>query len=318
MNPRASTAAVPILAIALLLAVAVAACGSDDDGGGAPRVAATTGILADIAGEVAGDDAEVVQLIPDGSSPHDFQLSAEDRAEVEDSVLLAYNGADLEAGVPVDELDLPRFALADNVGPLLESTEAGAHEEEHAAEEEEHAHEGGDPHVWMDPSRTAAALPALAEALAQADPEHADGYRRRADEYADELRALDTELADRLATIPAGDRELVTSHDALGYFADRYGLEVVATPFPASGAEAEPSASHLRESTDAIRSAGVPAVFAEAGDDPEVLELIAGDTGVEVVDDLLVESPGDSGGYVEMLRHDAGLIATGLGGSEGG
>ena len=314
-------------ALAATLALALAACGSDeDDDGSSTRVTATTGILADITEQIAGEDAEVEQLIPDGSSPHDFQLSAEDRAGLEDSALLVYNGAELEAGVPVDELGQPKFALTENVGRLLPAGEAGAHEDERAAEEEaaadedhateeDHADEGGDPHVWMDPARTARALPALADALAAADPDHAEGYRSRADAYADELRALDSDLAGELATIPPENRELVTSHDALGYFAARYALEVIATPFPASGAEAEASAAQFREVEDAIADTGVPAVFAEAEDDPEVLELIAGDTGVEVVDDLLVESPGESGGYVEMLRHDTDLITTALGGS---
>ena len=311
------------------LALAVAACGSDDGENGTTQVTATTGILADITERVAGEDAEVEQLIPDGSSPHDFQLSAEDRAGLEDSALLVHNGAGLEAGVPVDDLDGTTFALTENVGPLLPAGEAGAHEDEHADEaehadeeehagEEVHADEGGDPHVWMDPTRTVRALPALADALAAADPDHAEGYRSRAEEYADELRALDSDLVGQLATIPPANRELVTSHDALGYFADHYALEVIATPFPASGAEAEASAAQLREVEDAISDAQVPAVFAEAEDDPEVLELIAGETGVEVVDDLLVESPGDAGSYVEMLQRDADLIAGALGGSGSG
>ncbi len=167
---RASTAPLPSIASALVLVLGVAACGSDGDDDGAPTVTATTGILAEITERVAGEDMDVVQLIPDGSSPHDFQLSAQDRAELEDSALLASNGAGLEAGVPVDELDLPGFALTEHVGPLLPSAEAGAHEPgagEHAGEEV-HADEGGDPHVWMDPSRTARALPALADALADA------------------------------------------------------------------------------------------------------------------------------------------------------
>jgi ABC-type Zn uptake system ZnuABC Zn-binding protein ZnuA len=235
------------------------------------------------------------------------------------------DGANLEEGIPVDEIDLPKFVLADNVEGLLPFEEAGAHaheegEEEHAAEEEEHAaeeereHGTVDPHVWMDPSRVAGALPALGEALAEADPDHAPAYRERAAAYADALTALDAELEQTLAAVPPDNRELVTSHDALGYFADRYDLDVIATPFPASGAEAEPSAGRVHEVEEAIRSAGVPTVFAEAEDDPEVLELIADDTGVAVDTDLFVESPGSTGSYVEMLRHDAGLIAQGLAG----
>jgi zinc/manganese transport system substrate-binding protein len=313
---------ISVVAIASL--VAVAGCGSDDDdaGGDGPNVVATTGIVADIAEAVAGPDVEVEQVIPDGSSPHDFELSAQDRQVIEEADLLIASGAGLEAGIPLDEVDAPQWTLTDHVGELLPFTEAGAHEhaeEEHAAEEEEHAaeeeheHGGDDPHVWMDPTRVAAALPALADALSEADPSGASGYDQRAQAYAKGLEGLDTELDRRLASVPAADRELVTSHDSLGYFADRYGFEVVATAFPASGPEAEASAGLIDEVEDAVREHDVPAVFAQEEDDPETLRLIADETGVEIEEALIIESPGTAGSYEEMLRQDAALIAAALG-----
>lgn len=372
----------------LAVAIALAACGgSDDSGGGSsdgPTVAATTGVVADLAQDVAGDDAEVVQVIPDNASPHDFQLSARDRQELEDATLMVASGAGLEAGLPLDDLDVPSWELTDHAGELrglaAEDEHGEAHEDEHAGddkhadketadedhgdeeaadedsadeddggetggdadhadEDDEHAgedddegaedhagdeegdaheHEGDlDPHVWMDPSRVAHAAPSLAGALAEADPENAEAYRARADELADRLRSLDRELAETLDTIPKRNRKLLTSHDALGYLADRYGLELLPTPFPTSGPEASPSAQGIREVEDAIGDSGVPAVFAQQTDDPEVLEQIADRTGVEVVTGLLVEAPGPAGSYLEMLREDADLIASGLGGSPG-
>jgi ABC-type Zn uptake system ZnuABC Zn-binding protein ZnuA len=290
------------IVLSILVAALVAACGSDSDSGtdpGKPTVSATTGILADITERVAGGDATIEQVIPNGTSPHDFQLSAEDRGSIEDSPLLAMDGANLEQGIPVDEIDVPKFVLTDEVQGLLEDDEGNV-----------------DPHVWMDPARVAGAIPVLGDALAEADPDHADAYRARAAAYAEELTALDAEMDAKLARVPADNRELVTSHDALGYFADRYGFEVIATPFPASGAEAEASAGRIDEVERAIESAGVPTVFAEAEDDPEVLELIADDTGVSITTDLFVESPGPTGSYAEMLRHDAVLISDGLAGPE--
>ena len=309
------------LSLALCLSL-LAACGSDSDSSGedGPTVSATTGIVADITEQVAGDDATVEQVIPDSASPHDFSLSAQDRAGLEDSVLLVSNGASLEAGIPLEEIDVDQYALSDHVGELLASEAEGAHdehaadEEEHAAEEGEDEHGAGDPHVWMDPNRVAAALPSLGEALAEADPEHAEGYRERAAAYARRLESLDAEIEQQLAAIPPDDRELVTSHDALAYFADRYGLEVIATPFPSSGPEAEASAQSVQEVEEAIDAHGVPAVFAEETDDPQVLEQIAERKGIEIVDQLLVESPGEPRSYAEMLRVDAQLIASALAG----
>lgn len=336
---------------ALAAAIAVAACGGSDDSRGVdsdePTVAATTGVVADLAEEVAGDDAAVVQIIPDNAGPHDFQLSARDRQRLEDTALVVASGAGLEAGLPLDDLDVPSWALTDHAGELREFAEedehAGedrtgeedhgdeetgreAHEDEegagedHAEEDSEatHEHEGDlDPHVWMDPSRVARAMPSLADALAEADPENAEAYRRRADELAKRLRSLDRELARTLDTIPKGNRTLLTSHDALGYLAARYGLELLPTPFPTSGPEASPSAQRIRDVEEAIADSGVPAVFAQETDDPEVLEQIADRTEVEVIRGLLVEAPGPAGSYVEMLREDAELIAAGLSGQPG-
>jgi ABC-type Zn uptake system ZnuABC Zn-binding protein ZnuA len=300
------------LALLTLLFGATVGCGSgDDESASGPTVAASTGLWADVTERVVGDDASVEQVIPDATSPHEFQLSAEDRATIEDSLLLVYNGADLEAGIPIDEIDVPKFAVADHVGELLPFEEAGEHaSEEQASGEVEHG--SLDPHVWMDPSRVAAALPALADALAEADPDHADGYRARAESYAAELRELDADIEQQLGSIPPQNRKLVTSHDAMGYFADRYGLEVLATPFPASGPEAEASAQTIKEVEDAIRSSGVPTIFAQETDDPEVLERIARETGVSIEEHLLVEAPGEAGSYVGMLRQDAELLRNGL------
>jgi ABC-type Zn uptake system ZnuABC Zn-binding protein ZnuA len=299
---RAVLGCTALLALAACIGLAGCATGGESGDGqaSAVKVSATTGLLADITRQVAGGDAEVEQVIPGAASPHEFRLSAKDRAGVEDSDLLVSNGANLEQGIPIDEIDAPKFALADHVGALRPFDEDGE--------------SGEDPHVWMDPTKVAAALPALAGALAHADPRHATGYRERAGAYAEELSRLDARLKKMLSPVPQGDRKLVTSHDALGYFADRYGFTVIATPFPASGPDAEPSAATIEEVQAAVRESGVPTVFAQQDDDPEVLRRIAEDTGVAIIDDLHVEAPGSGETYAQMLLRDASLVRKGLGG----
>ena len=212
----------------MVIALGFAACGSDSgsaEGEGSPAIVATTGILADVVEQVAGPDADVEQLIPNGASPHDFQLSAAARLDLEEADLVVDNGAELEASIPLDDVEGSRWTLTDHVDDLLAFAEGGS-----------------DPHVWMDPTRVAASLPSLAEALATADPTHAADYRQRAGAYAEELERVDREVDRTLTAVPADNRELITSHDSLGYFADRYDFEVVATAFPASGPEGEVSA----------------------------------------------------------------------------
>jgi ABC-type Zn uptake system ZnuABC Zn-binding protein ZnuA len=299
----------PVAAAALALAV-LAACGSSGDDGDT-TIAATTGITADIAENIAGPGIEVGQIVPDGASPHDFELSAQDRQRLEEADLIVANGSGLEAGIPLDDIDAPIWELTDHAGEprALEEIEGEEHADEHAEEGGEHA---GDPHVWMDPVRVAEALPSVTEAIGEVDPDGAAGYRERARRYARRLRSLNREMAKQLEAVPADDRELVTSHDSLGYLADRYGFDVVATAFPATGPEAETTAARLQEVEDAVRSSDVPAVFAQESDDPEALQLVAQQTGVEVEYGLLVESPAAAGSYEEMLRQDAELIANSL------
>jgi zinc/manganese transport system substrate-binding protein len=284
-----------IVAAALLAAVAgISACGGSGSDGG-QTIAATTGITADLAERVAGADADVEQIVPDGASPHDYELSAQDRQKLEEADVVVANGAGLEAAIPLDEVDAPSWMLTDHAGELSPFEEGG-----------------DDPHVWMDPIRVADALPSLADALADADPDHAAAYRERAREYATELRDLNREMAQTLDTVPPNDRGLVTSHDSLAYLADRYGYEVAATAFPSTGAEAEASAEQIHAVEAAVRESGVPAIFAQEGDDPETLRLVGEETGVEVEYGLLVESPSGAGSYEEMLRRDAELIADSL------
>ncbi len=287
---RLALGSVFAMVIALFFAAGCGRSAGVDD-----RVVATTSILAEITQRVAGPRIEVQQLVPDGASPHDFQLSAKERALVNDADLVVANGGGLEAGLSLDSLAEPPYELIDHVGPLISATPDGQ----------------ADPHVWMNPDRVAAALPSIADALTKVDPEGAAGYETRADRYARELTDLGVRMSKLLARVPAGNRELVTSHDSLAYFAQRFEFEVLAAPFPPSGPEADASAASVDEVERTIERSQVPAVFPEADSSPAILRRIAERTGVDVILGVRVESPGPDG-YAAMLLNDARLIAGGL------
>jgi zinc/manganese transport system substrate-binding protein len=285
-----------VLLLALVaLATLASACG--DGGAGdseatGTKVVATTGIAADIAAAVAGEGADVVQLV---AEPHSYSPGAREQLDLEDADLLVYFSPALEQGLPLDAAGAT-FQIAEHVGKVRGEDGDG----------------GVDPHIWLDPTMIAATLPELAEAFGEIDPAGAAAYERRAREYAAELGDLDAELRELAETVPAANRKLVTSHDLLGYFADRYGYEFIGAPFGTSP-EAGAGAASLAELIDATEAERVPAVFAQRGDDPEVLRRVADEAGVEVVDDLLVESLGpEADTYPEMMRLTAGRIAEAL------
>lgn len=286
-------------------AALVFACGDETDPAATakPTVLATTGVAADIVGEIAGDRLEVLQLVPNGSSPHNYAPSAREQGGLSRAALVVYFSDALEQSLPLERAER-RFAFADHIARVRDF----------AADDLE---QGEDPHLWLDPTQVRAALPALAEALAAIDPAGAEAYRRRAETYAAELSRLDAELERILATIPATNRKLVTSHDSMGYYADRYDLDFVGSPFGAAP-EAAASAGELGELIErivdagAVAGEGVPAIFAQSEDDPEVLEQVGREAGVEVVTDLEVTALGDSDSYVEMMRTATQRIADAL------
>jgi zinc/manganese transport system substrate-binding protein len=300
-----------LAALAVAAALLLAACGEDGARGGGPTVVATTAIAADVTRALAGGRLEVVQLVPYSANPHTYVTSAKDRRALAEADLVVVIGRDYEQGIPLGD-GAPRFAIADHVERTPSAAGTAGTADRSGPPASVDLPSPRDPHVWMDPTRVAAAAPALARALARLDPAGGRLYARRARAYAASLHRLDRELAATLARVPRRDRKLVTSHDSLAFFAARYGFKVVAAPFGLQP-EAEASAADIEEVVRRVRRAHVPAVFAQAGDDPKVMRQVAREAGVRVVDDLLVEGPGPAARtYPELLRYDARRVAGAL------
>jgi ABC-type Zn uptake system ZnuABC Zn-binding protein ZnuA len=196
----------------------------------------------------------------------------------------------------------------------------------HSHDDDDHGHSHGeeDPHFWFDPLRTADGVLLLAEEIAAVDtvlePEE---WMARAEAYADELRALDAELVELFDTIPDGNRNLVTNHDALGYLAYRYDLEVLGTVIPGATTQAEADPRSFAELIETVERAGVDVIFAENTDSTVLAEQLASevvgrtDLEVEVVriyTDALGEPGSGADTYPGLLRTTSTLIVEALGG----
>ncbi|MDE0168329.1 MAG: metal ABC transporter substrate-binding protein, partial [bacterium] len=190
------------------------------------------------------------------------------------------------------------------------------HEEEDGHAGHAHAHTGGDPHFWLDPLRVAKAAHLIAHELTELDP--SIDWEARADAYASELEALDEEIEAILAPVHAEDRKLITNHDALGYFAARYGFEIIDTVIPGGATLADPSSAELAALVERIREEGVKAIFAETIESTALAEALAAEAGSDVaVVELYTGSLGEPGSgadsLVGMLRINAERIAEILG-----
>ena len=199
-----------------------------------------------------------------------------------------------------------------------EEEEEGHHDDEEAEKEEGEDHgdaSGLDPHFWTDPLRVAQAAMLIAEALAAVEP--SIDWVARAEAYAATLTELDEEIQDLLAPIPAGSRKLITNHDSLGYFADRYGFEIIGAVIPGGATLADPSSAQLAELVDEIVEEGVKVIFAETIEPTALAEAVAAEAGTDVtVVELHTGSLGEPGtatdNIVGMLRDNAKKIADAL------
>jgi zinc/manganese transport system substrate-binding protein len=294
-----------------LAAVVLAGCAVGPTPTAAPgqkTVVVTYSVLGALVKDLVGDQADVVVLMPNGADPHEWQPSARDVETVMRADLLIENGLGLEAGLAgtfeqAAAAGVRRFVVTDHVPVRTVGAGEGAD-----PSDPDQAAGAKDPHVWLDPPTMRQALEALAPELAALG---IDVGARLADEEA-RLEALDAELRRTLEAVPEADRLLVTGHESLGYFADRYGFTVLGSIVPGLSSQAEPSAGDLAALTRAIRAAGVPAIFVELGTSPQVAEVVGADTGVRVVELSTHVLPPD-GSYVTFMRNLATQIATSLG-----
>ncbi len=172
--------------------------------------------------------------------------------------------------------------------------------------------EGDDPHWWQDPRRAEKAVRAIGAALARA------GLPDESARYAERLRALDAAVARCIEQVPAAQRKLVTSHDALGYYARRYGIEVIGTVIPSLSTAAQPSAGDVTQLVDTIRSTGVKTIFAESSVNPKVEQAIAREAGARVGKALWADSLGPRGSdgetYIGSIGANTRALADGFSG----
>jgi zinc transport system substrate-binding protein len=330
-TPTRAVASAAAAATALLLA----GCGSDGAQAGAAdgvAVAAAFYPLQWAAERVGGDRVEVTSLTPPGAEPHDLELTPQDVASLSEADLVVYlegfqaaideavteaGDAAWDAGQAAD-LSLTTTGEHSHEGETEEEHAEHAGEEGHAEEEhaeEGHADEGGevtDPHFWLDPTRLAAVGDALAERLAEVDPDGAATYEENAAALRGDLEALDAEMEQGLADCAV--TTLVTSHDAFGYLADRYGLEVVG--ISGLSPSAEPSAASLAEISTLVRERGVTTVYTETLVDPAVAETVAQEAGVRTavldpLEGLTDESAGSD--HLEVMRANLATLQEGQG-----
>ncbi|MGA1353947.1 MAG: metal ABC transporter substrate-binding protein [Candidatus Limnocylindrus sp.] len=283
-------------------------------------VIATTSVFADLAQLALGDNVTIETIIPAGVDVHTFEPSPADAQKLAGADLIVMNGLGLDewalslleaAGKSEEDvLELAEGIDESNAWVYLEGEEHDEEEgEEHSEEEgEEHRHGGTDPHIWLDPKGAAIYVDRIAARVAAELPERAAEIESARDAGLAEIAALDEELRVGFAAVEASARKIVTFHDAFGYFARAYEIEIVGVAVEAPGQE--PSAKEIAALIDAIKAAGVTSVFSEAQFPSKVLDQVAAETGATVLENLYSDALGNApaNSYLGAMRANASAI----------
>ena len=293
-----------IIGLTVLSGLFLTSCGSAPaSSDNTLRVLASTTFLANITQNIAGDRAEVESLLPIGADPHSYQAAPADVAKISDSDLLILNGLGYENFIE---------PLLENAGDGKMVVEATAGLDPRKDAENEN---GVDPHMWLDPNLVVTYVENIRDGLIQIDPEGTEIYKANADVYISQLKDLDVWIEEQVNTIPPERRLLVTNHEAVGYFAERYGFEVAGSVIPSFSSNAAPSAQEMASLIDEIKKLNAPAIFLDTADNNTLAEQIADETGIMIVADLHLESLTEgapAATYIDMMKYNVSRIVEAL------
>jgi zinc transport system substrate-binding protein len=284
------------------------ASGPKRDASGKIQVVAGFYPLQYVAEQVGGDRVSVSNLVQPGAEPHDLELSPRQVASIADAGLVVYlAGFQPAVDEAVKQEARERSFDAATAVALIDATAT----REPGAENQATTGDGKDPHLWLDPRRLATVATALADRLAQADPSGADAYRQGAATLRTRLAELDRMYADALKICQR--RQIVVSHAAFGYLAERYGLEQVA--ISGLSPESEPTPQRLARVAAKAKEHSATTIFFETLVSPKVAQVIATEVGATtaVLDPIEGLATGDTGDYLSVMRANLTTLKPALG-----
>lgn len=294
-------------ALAAFGLLTVSACAPNTSASSAPdavvSVVATTTQLADFVSAVGGSHVKVRRLLAPNVDPHDFEPSPADLDALASAQVIVRNGVNLEKWFDAT------VTAAGAKGTVLDASQG--------IELRRGASGEADPHIWHNPRNAIVMVTSIERALEQAAPAAAEDLRRNLSAYTARLEQLDRDIQAQIATL--SNKNLVTNHDTLGYYIDRYGLVFVGAILPSFDTSAQLSATQISDIVQKIRQTGTKAVFSESSLPAKTADAIGAEAGVKVVagkDSLYGDSLGPAGSdadtYLKMERHNTKVIVDNL------
>jgi zinc/manganese transport system substrate-binding protein len=271
-------------------------------------VVASFSILGDLVQVVGGDRVKVITLVGPNEDAHAFEPKPADVKAILGAKLFVINGLNFEPWAQKLAKSAnykgATLVVSQDIKPRAMPPEPG----------HKHSHAETDPHAWQDPTNVMTYVKNIAKSLSEADPAGASSYKNNSDIYIQALTALDQFGKNQFASIARPKRQVITSHDAFGYFAARYQIKFLAPQ--GINADAEPSAKEVAMLIRQIKRDNIRAVFVENMSNPKLLAQITRDTGVTLGPQLYVDAlsgPNEPGNtYLKMMRHNMTQLAEGM------
>ena len=283
------------------------------------KVVASFSILGDIVANVGGDKIALTTLVGPNGDAHVFQPSPADAKAVAGADVVIVNGLGFEGWIErlteASGYKGPVIVASQGITPREMAEEEEGHEEHAGHDHDHHDHGNIDPHAWQNIGNVIAYVDTIAAGLIAADPADEATYEANAAAYKAKLTTLDAKVKAAIAALPPERRKIITSHDAFGYFAAAYGLEVLAPQGVST--ESEASAKGVATLIRQIKKEKAPAVFLENITDPRLIDRIAKETGAHIggtlYSDALSDASGPASTYIAMFEHNLAALAAALG-----
>ncbi len=289
------------LVLLLPALIVFAACGDRPEPAGPDRlrVVATTAVIGSLAEEIGGERIKLTVLITAGTDPHDFEIRNSQRRDIDDADLLLRHGLGLDDFLSgIVNADDPR-AVTVTDGSRLRTVSGEP-----------------DPHTWHDADNAILMATAVATALGGGDPSGRFEFESALAALVDRIRVADSAIATSFASVPSVRKSVVTNHDSLGYFLDRYGVSLVGIVIPGFSTATEPSARDIARLIETIEEGQAVAILAEGSASTKIASELASDTGLPIVEGLYGDTLGPPGSGAEtidrMLLYNARLITEAL------
>ena len=288
-----------------------------------PQVVATDSVTCGLTKEIAGETIDLKCLIDPGSDPHVYEPKPDDRKSIETAQLILYAGYNFEPSliklITATSNPAPKIAVNEIAVPSpLMSEDGHSHDHEKESKSNPTAEKEVDPHVWHSAKNGIEIARTISKNLIALRPDKAETYTQNTTRVTTEIDRIDTWIKAQIATIPASQRKLVTTHDALGYYSKTYGVPIEGA-LSGISTEEQPTATRIKELVKVIKDAQVPTVFAEITINPKLIEAVAKEANVKVSErELFADGLGAKGSeaetYAGMLIANTKSIVEGLGG----